>query len=381
MSDAPATSRTSPPTACRTTRRSRVYWDPEALARRSPARLRDLPRLPPVLQVLRLVSRRCSTLIDEQHDGDVRRGHRRRDASASWTPASSASSARCSARTRRATSTSSSSTSRSSSTATGPAARREGSRCATACSATRTAPGAGAGQPRDRQRHEPVAPSASSWRRRWASTATSCCPTSPRRPSRPGPQRAGADRGRARRRGGAVPDLLRAAQRAADRPGHGRGAGEERGRRPLRCRAACCGMPAWEKGDLESLQPQARANLAVLLPFVERGRQGAGHQSDLLDDAAPRVPDAGRAPGREPRRRGLAAAVMDPSEFLWSIRNEPRFSTAFKSTRRPGRRLPRAVPPARAGRRLQGARPARARCRASSRAPCSSAAATTAPTP
>jgi Fe-S oxidoreductase len=28
----------------------------------------------------------------------------------------------------------------------------------------------------------------------------------------------------------------------------------------------------------------------------------------------------------------VAAAVMDPSEFLWSIRNEPRFSTDFKST-------------------------------------------------
>jgi Fe-S oxidoreductase len=33
----------------------------------------------------------------------------------------------------------------------------------------------------------------------------------------------------------------------------------------------------------------------------------------------------------------IAAAVMDPSEFLWSIRNEPRFNTNFRST--PGEKV------------------------------------------
>ena len=28
----------------------------------------------------------------------------------------------------------------------------------------------------------------------------------------------------------------------------------------------------------------------------------------------------------------MAAAVVDPGEYLWSIRNEPRFSTDFKSS-------------------------------------------------
>jgi Fe-S oxidoreductase len=32
-----------------------------------------------------------------------------------------------------------------------------------------------------------------------------------------------------------------------------------------------------------------------------------------------------------PRAEKLAPAVMDPSEFLWSIRNEPRFNADFKS--------------------------------------------------
>ena len=50
------------------------------------------------------------------------------------------------------------------------------------------------------------------------------------------------------------------------------------------------------------------------------------------------------------RAERLAPAVMDVSEFLWSIRNEPRFSTRLQvvAARRQGR-LPRALPPARAG--------------------------------
>ena len=39
------------------------------------------------------------------------------------------------------------------------------------------------------------------------------------------------------------------------------------------------------------------------------------------------VAESGRATAER-----LAAAVVDPSEFLWGIRNEPRFSTAFKSS-------------------------------------------------
>jgi len=93
----------------------------------------------------------------------------------------------------------------------------------------------------------------------------------------------------------------------------------------------CCGMPAWEHGDLESLRRQAKKDLDVLTPYVEKGRQGAGRQSHLLDDAAPRVAALLAAEDR-PRAEKLAAAVMDPCEYLWSIRNEPRFALPFKST-------------------------------------------------
>ena len=33
----------------------------------------------------------------------------------------------------------------------------------------------------------------------------------------------------------------------------------------------CCGMPAWEKGDLETLRERARHNLDLLMPYVEQG--------------------------------------------------------------------------------------------------------------
>src|SRR5437773_11803903 len=33
----------------------------------------------------------------------------------------------------------------------------------------------------------------------------------------------------------------------------------------------CCGMPAWDRGDLESLRRRVKVNLRILLPFVEQG--------------------------------------------------------------------------------------------------------------
>ncbi len=93
----------------------------------------------------------------------------------------------------------------------------------------------------------------------------------------------------------------------------------------------CCGMPAWEGGNLELLRKKAHANLDRLLPYVEAGAKVVAHQPDVLDDAAPRV--SGAARGRRPgSARRLAEAVSDPSEFLWSLRKEPRFNTDFQSS-------------------------------------------------
>lgn len=93
----------------------------------------------------------------------------------------------------------------------------------------------------------------------------------------------------------------------------------------------CCGMPAWEHGDLDSLRGQARANLQILLPFVEKGAKVVAINptcSMMMRREHPTLV----SPQDRPAAEKIAAAVMDASEFLWSIRNEPRFSTQFRST-------------------------------------------------
>lgn len=101
----------------------------------------------------------------------------------------------------------------------------------------------------------------------------------------------------------------------------------------IRCTAGlqCCGMPAWERGDLESLRKHAKANLKILLPFVESGAKVIAINptcSMMMRREHPTLVE----PEDRPAAEKVAAAVMDPSEFLWSIRNEPRFNTDFRST-------------------------------------------------
>lgn len=92
----------------------------------------------------------------------------------------------------------------------------------------------------------------------------------------------------------------------------------------------CCGMPAWEHGDLEGLRRQARTNLDVLLPFVQRGARVLVINPTCSMMMRREYPELLDAADRE-RAAKLSAAVMDVSEFLWSIRNEERFNTQFKS--------------------------------------------------
>jgi glycerol-3-phosphate dehydrogenase subunit C len=98
----------------------------------------------------------------------------------------------------------------------------------------------------------------------------------------------------------------------------------------------CCGMPAWEHGDLDSLRRQAEHNLDVLMPFVQRGAKvlsinptcGMMMRREYTELLPARLRDAART---------LAEAVMDPSEYLWSIRDQARFNVDFKTT--PGKAL------------------------------------------
>jgi Fe-S oxidoreductase len=98
----------------------------------------------------------------------------------------------------------------------------------------------------------------------------------------------------------------------------------------------CCGMPAWEHGDLAALRAQARQDLDLLLPFVDRGAKVLVVNptcSMMMRREWPHLLDG----DDRARAERLAPAVRDPSEFLWSIREEERFTKAFKSAPPGGR--------------------------------------------
>ena len=98
----------------------------------------------------------------------------------------------------------------------------------------------------------------------------------------------------------------------------------------------CCGMPRWERGDIESVRKQAKKNLDVLMPFVEKGEKILAINPTCSMMLRKEYPELVAEEDRE-RAKKLAAAVMDTSEYLWSIRKEPRFNTDFKST--PGEKV------------------------------------------
>ncbi len=120
-------------------------------------------------------------------------------------------------------------------------------------------------------------------------------------------------------------------------PGIGRDVLEvlEKNQVDVRCVAglACCGMPAWEHGDLETLRARARTNLDLLSPYVQRGAKILPINPTCSMMLRREWKELLEGADRE-RALALSAAVMDPSEFLWSIRAESRFNTDFKSSPR-----------------------------------------------
>jgi Fe-S oxidoreductase len=92
----------------------------------------------------------------------------------------------------------------------------------------------------------------------------------------------------------------------------------------------CCGMPAWEQGDLESLRAQARKDLDLLLPYVDRGAKVLVVNPTCSMMMRREWPHLLEGEDRA-RAEKLAPAVMDVSEWLWTIRNEPRFNANFRS--------------------------------------------------
>lgn len=98
----------------------------------------------------------------------------------------------------------------------------------------------------------------------------------------------------------------------------------------VRCQShlVCCGMPAWEAGNLDELRRRAKVNLDRLEPFVERGAKVLAINptcSMMLRREYPELCD----PEDRARATRLAEAVRDPSEFVWSLRKQERFNDRF----------------------------------------------------
>jgi glycerol-3-phosphate dehydrogenase subunit C len=93
----------------------------------------------------------------------------------------------------------------------------------------------------------------------------------------------------------------------------------------------CCGMPAWESGDLETMREFARKNLDILTPWVEAGAKVLAINPTCSMMLRREYPELVAEEDRE-RARKVAEATRDPSEYLWSLREEERFNTDFKST-------------------------------------------------
>lgn len=93
----------------------------------------------------------------------------------------------------------------------------------------------------------------------------------------------------------------------------------------------CCGMPAWEHGDLESLRKLAHANLDTLMPYVDAGAKVLAINPTCSMMMRREYPELLEGEDRV-RAQRLAEAIRDPGEYLWSLRQEPRFSTQFLTT-------------------------------------------------
>jgi Fe-S oxidoreductase len=93
----------------------------------------------------------------------------------------------------------------------------------------------------------------------------------------------------------------------------------------------CCGMPAWEKGDLPRVQEHARHNLDILEPYVDQGAKVLAINPTCSMMLRREYPTLVAEQDRE-RAEKVAEAVADPGEFLWSIRKEERFDDEFKSS-------------------------------------------------
>jgi Fe-S oxidoreductase len=92
----------------------------------------------------------------------------------------------------------------------------------------------------------------------------------------------------------------------------------------------CCGMPAFDGGDIEFARKEARANVASMLPLVRNGYKIAAINPTC--SLMMRKEYLNLLPGDEVKE--FAAAVVDSHELLYQLRRAGKFNTDFRSTPR-----------------------------------------------
>ncbi|MFZ0890296.1 MAG: heterodisulfide reductase-related iron-sulfur binding cluster [Candidatus Binataceae bacterium] len=102
-----------------------------------------------------------------------------------------------------------------------------------------------------------------------------------------------------------------------------------RNRCALACtRQDCCGMPAIDVGDVAFAQKRARANIESMLPLVRKGyRIAALNPTCSLTMKREYLDILG---GEEVKQ--FAAAVVDPHELLWMLKQQDKFDRDFRTT-------------------------------------------------
>ena len=89
----------------------------------------------------------------------------------------------------------------------------------------------------------------------------------------------------------------------------------------------CCGMPLWHNGDMDGAIEAARKNVVSLLRHVEDGRTIIATNptcSQMIRVEYPRLLDTVEA-------KKVAAATMDPMEFLAKLNSDGKLNKDFKT--------------------------------------------------
>jgi glycerol-3-phosphate dehydrogenase subunit C len=117
-------------------------------------------------------------------------------------------------------------------------------------------------------------------------------------------------------------------------PGVGRAAVEALERNGVRVHSPeqnCCGMPAMDGGDMEFAKSQARRNVELLSPYVERGMKVLAINPTcsytLKKEYAELV-----GPDLEEKARALAAATRDLMEYFAELKKAGLLDRDFKTT-------------------------------------------------